>query len=236
MGIICAIGGGNTAAGETIKIDKNLIRMSGKKHPKLLYISTASDLEPKVSKPMITHFRDLGCEVSHLNLILDDFSDDEIHDMVVNTDIIYVGGGDTIRLYHVFRSMHVDKYLREAYEKGVILSGVSAGAQIWFTYGHSDSKSYYTHDWQYSKVRGLNFVPGIVSPHFAEHRKVLFDKMYEEGESYPGIAIDNGAAVVIRDGVGTPIRGIPDAKVRIYYPTATGYKVIEPADGEKFDL
>jgi len=236
MGIIVPIGGGDTLTGGTIKIDKNIIRMTGKKNPRMLYISTASDMEPRVSTPMIAHFRDLGCEMSKLNLILDDYTDEEIRNMVLDQDVIYVGGGDTIRLFHVFRSMKMDKYLHEAYEKGVILSGVSAGAQIWFTYGHSDSRSYYTHDWQYARVPCLGFVRGILSPHFSESRKILMDKMYEEGETLPGVGLDNGTALVIRDGVATPIRDDPEAKVRIYRHTEGGYEVCEPADREKFEM
>ena len=236
MGIIVAIGGGETEKGETIKIDKNIMRMSGKKNPRLLYISTASDQEPKCSAPMIAHFKDLGCVVSHLNLILDDYTDEEIHRMILDEDIIYVGGGDTIRLYHVFRSLHVDRYLREAYDKGVILSGASAGAMIWFSYGHTDSRAYYTKDWQYCRIPCLGFVKALLSPHFAPHRKVLMDKMYEEGESFPGVALENRTCLVIRDGIATPYRDDPNAKVHIYYPTASGYRIWNPEDGEKFDL
>ena len=236
MGIIVAIGGGETEAGETIKIDRNIIRMSGRSDPRLLYISTASEMEPKCSAPMIAHFTSLGCRVSHLNLILDNYTDEEIHGMILDQDIIYVGGGDTIRLYHVFRSLGVDKYLYEAYDRGVILSGASAGAMIWFSYGHTDSLAYYTKDWHYTRIPCLGFVRALLSPHFAPHRKVLMDKMYEEGESFPGVALENRTCLVIRDGVATPYRDDPNARVHIYYPTADGYRIWNPADGEKFDL
>ena len=236
MGIIVAIGGGETTAGETVKIDRNIMRMSGKTEPRLLYISTASDLEPNVSAPMITHFTDLGCKVSHLNLILDDFTDDEIRSMIFSQDIIYVGGGDTIRLYHVFRSLGVDKYLREAHDRGIILSGASAGAMIWFSYGHTDSRSYYTKKWSYARIPCLGFVRALLSPHFAPHRKVLMDKMYEEGESFPGIGLENRTSLVIRDGVATTYRDDPEAKVHVYYPTASGYRIYYPQDGEKFEI
>ena len=237
MGTIVAVGGGNIPAGETSKIDKTIIWLSGKKNPRLLYISTASDREPKVSTPMIAHFSDMGCDVSHLNLIIDSFTDDEIHKMIVDADIIYIGGGDTIRLYHVFRSTGVDRYLREAYDRGVILSGVSAGAMIWFSYGHTDSLAYYMSDWKYKRIPCLGYIPAILSPHFNDNRKKLLAELYEQGESFPALGLEDRTAMVFRDGVGTVIRDVPEANAYIYYPTAKGeVKIVVPAEGEKFDF
>lgn len=237
MGTIVAIGGGKVPAGDTIKTDKTLKWLTGKKNPRMLFISTASPSEPGYSQSMIHHFSAMGFEVSNLSLILDSYEDSVIHDMIVNSDIVYIGGGDVIRLYHVFRSMNVVNYLREAYDNGVILAGTSAGAMIWFSYGHTDSFSFYTKNWNYARFGGLGYIKAFFSPHFTGERRESFEKFYAEGESFPGIALENRTAMVYRDGVCSIIRETSEAKGYIYYPTADGgYRVHIPAEKEKFDL
>ena len=58
--------------------------------------------------------------------------------MILDADIIYVGGGDTVRMMEKWKEYNVNSYLKEAYEKGVVLSGISAGSICWFEFGHSD--------------------------------------------------------------------------------------------------
>ena len=237
MGTIVAIGGGNVAAGETIKIDKTLRWLTGKKKPTMLFISTASPNEPRYSQSMIHHFSAMGFTVSHLNLILDSYADAEIRSMIVDSDIVYIGGGDSIRLYHVFRSMKIDCYLREAYDKGVILAGISAGAMIWFSYGHTDSLSFYTKDWSYSRFGCLGYIRALFSPHCSGERRADLDRMYKSGESFPGVALEDRTAMVYRDGVCTVIREDEGVNGYVYYPTADGsYRVRIPQEKENFDL
>ncbi len=237
MGTIVAIGGGNVAAGETIKTDKTLKWLTGKKDPRMLFISTASPAEPRYSQSMIHHFSAMGFKVSHLNLILDSFDDTEIRSMIVDSDIVYIGGGDSIRLFHVLRSMRVDSYLREAYEKGVILAGISAGAMIWFSYGHTDSLSFYTKDWSYSRFGCLGYIKALFSPHCSGERRADLDRMYAAGESFPGVALEDRTAMVFRDGVCTLIREDPEVNGYVYYPTASGsFRVHIPKEKESFDL
>lgn len=238
MGTIVAIGGGKVAAGDTIKTDKTLKWLTGKKNPKMTFISTASNSEPAYSHSMIHHFSAMGFEVTHLNLILDSYTEPEIRDMIVCADIVYIGEGDVIRLYHVLRSMKVDGYLHEAYDKGVILAGISAGAMIWFSYGHTDSLSFYTKDWSYSRFGGLGLIRAFFSPHAdKKERRDDFEVNYAEGETFPGIALENRCAMVYRNGVCTLIREDEGVNGFVYYPTADGgFKVHTPAEKEKFDL
>ena len=62
-------------------------------------------------------------------------------------DIIVVGGGNTLYAIDRWKELHVDKLLRDAMDRGVVLTGGSAGAICWFDGGHSDScdpNSFYT--------------------------------------------------------------------------------------------
>ena len=51
------------------------------------------------------------------------------------SDIIYVGGGNTLKMMKVWKKTGVDKMLKQAYEKGIVLSGLSAGSICWFRWG-----------------------------------------------------------------------------------------------------
>ncbi|NMB44205.1 MAG: type 1 glutamine amidotransferase-like domain-containing protein, partial [Clostridiales bacterium] len=87
-------------------------------------------------------FGELGCIVDALCLISNTYEDKEIYDKIISSDIIYVGGGDTARMMEKWREYKLDVYLVEAYNKGIVLSGLSAGSICWFMFGHSDSDSF----------------------------------------------------------------------------------------------
>jgi dipeptidase E len=105
----------------------------------------------------------------------------------------------------VWRRFGVDKLLKSAYQKGTVLSGISAGAICWFDSGHSDSMSFSSPTkWKYIKVRGLGFVKGIHCPHYnsmtrgVPRRKHFRDMIRKTGGI--GIAIENNCAIEFIDG------------------------------------
>ena len=63
----------------------------------------------------------------------------ELHNFVREQDVIYVGGGDTANLLVLWRRHGLDVLLREAYSRGAVLAGVSAGMLCWFNDGVTDS-------------------------------------------------------------------------------------------------
>jgi len=91
----------------------------------------------------------------------------EIERKILSADIIYVGGGNTLYMMRVWRRLGVERLLRTAYEEGIVLAGISAGAICWFDSGHSDSMSFYNpRDWQYINVKGLGLIKGVHCPHY----------------------------------------------------------------------
>jgi len=144
---IVAIGGGEIGRPEhsieTLKIDREIIRLSGKKQPKFLFIPTASIDAGDYVKVVNSYFgKKLGCAIDVLYLVNRKTSYQEIKNKILNSDIIYVGGGNTLKMLKLWRKLGVDKILAVAYKKGIVLSGVSAGAICWFKYGHSDSEKF----------------------------------------------------------------------------------------------
>ena len=219
---IVAIGGGEIGRPgysiETLKIDKEIIRLSGKKRPRFLFIPTASLDADDYVKVVNSYFGNkLGCVIDVLYLVNKKISYQEIKNKILNSDIIYVGGGNTLKMLKLWRELGVDKILTVAYKKGIVLSGVSAGAICWFKFGHSDSRKFNNRNAAYIKVKGLDFINALVCPHYnieKDRKKSLNDIMKKEKTF--GIALDNCAALEIIDD---------KYRIIISKPKASAYKV-----------
>ncbi len=173
---IVAIGGGEIGRPgfpvETTSIDKEIIFLSGKKRPKLLFIPTASSDSESYFEVVKQHFgKRLGCETDVLYLIKNRQQKNEIEKKILGSDIIYVGGGNTLKMMKIWRKLGVDKMLLKARNKGIVLSGVSAGAICWFSFGLSDSLLFSNKNAPMIRVRGLNFVQHLFCPHYNFEKK-----------------------------------------------------------------
>src|SRR6202167_1800452 len=130
---IVAIGGGEIRTRGTAAIDREIIRLSNKKHPKLLFIPTASSDSERYWKHVQEYFgKFLKCKTDVLFLIRQHPPKKQIRSKILSADIIYVGGGNTLMMMRLWRRLGVDKLLIAAYEKGIVLSGISAGSICWF--------------------------------------------------------------------------------------------------------
>src|SRR5580692_2237924 len=165
---IVAIGGGQIRTRGTAGIDREIIRLSGKKNPRLLFIPTASSDSEIYWKRVQGYFGDfLKCKTDVLFLIRDQPSRERIQRKIAWADLVYVGGGNTLQMMRIWRRLGVDELLLSAYQNGTVLSGISAGAICWFDSGHSDSMSFYNPEkWEYIKVRGLGLIHGVMCPHY----------------------------------------------------------------------
>src|SRR5882724_8111442 len=125
---IVAIGGGEIRTRETLPIDREIIRLSKKKNPRLLFIPTASSDSEIYWKRVREYFGGfLKCKTDVLLLIKEQPSKQQIRTRILSADIIYVGGGNTLQMMRIWRRLGVGKLLISAYEKGAVLAGISAG-------------------------------------------------------------------------------------------------------------
>jgi len=222
---IVAIGGGKIATRQTLPIDREIIRLSNKQNPQLLFIPTASSDSEIYWKKVRNYFGDfLKCKTAVLFLMKENPSREEIRSKISAADIIYVGGGNTLQMMRIWRRLGVDKLLVAAYKKGTVLAGVSAGSICWFDSGHSDSMSFYNpHKWKYINVKGLGLIPGIHCPHYNGRtrgvpRRKNFQEMIRKIGGL-GVAIDNNCAIEFRDG--------RVFKVLVSKPSAKAYRVFK---------
>ncbi len=201
MGTIFAIGGGEIRDLETFAIDKKVVESTGKKKPKALFIPTASD-EPQgyIDSFNYAYGEKLECNTDVLLLLEGKTGTEEARKKIMDADLIYVGGGNTRKMLQVWKKYGVDNLLKEAYENGKILSGLSAGSICWFKSGHSDSNSFDSgNGWNYIRIEGLNLIEAMYCPHYNEDiREEDFNEKILEYDEI-GVAIDNNCAIEFKD-------------------------------------
>lgn len=200
---IVSIGGGSIARPlkrpETMPIDEIIVHMSGKKRPRVLFIPTASEDSPEYTIAFRTLYgQKLGCEVETLLLYRDRPDEKETAARIARADIIYVGGGNTMRMLKLWRRLGVDNMLVTAAKRGAVCCGLSAGAICWFREGNSDSLKYSNPKADYIRVKTLDLVDALLCPHYdgEADRQPSLKRMMKK---VPGIAIalDNCAAIVV---------------------------------------
>jgi dipeptidase E len=112
--------------------------------------------------------------------------------MLLGQDVLYVGGGSMLNLLAVWRAHGVDAILREAWERGIVLCGLSAGSMCWFEAGVTTSLGHPR------PVRGLGLLPGSNSVHYDSEpaRRPCFHEAIRTEAVPPGWAVDDGAGLL----------------------------------------
>jgi dipeptidase E len=198
---IVAIGGGEMGEGQTLAIDRRIVGLTGASWPNALFIPTASSDSTDYAAMFARIYGDtLGCNVTVLYLLNDPPSHEQIAEMILGADLIYVGGGNTLKMMKLWRRLGVDTLLIEAAARNKVLCGLSAGELCWFQYGHSDSMSFYRpDDWDYIRVKCLGLLPFTACPHYdGENRQQNFQKLIARDGGI-GIALDDCAAFEVID-------------------------------------
>ena len=161
---IVAIGGGGFGRSlGSLKIEKYIISLISKKRPKICFIPTASGDSSLYKLNFYRAFSKLDCITSHIDF----FSRTEnLEEKVLTQDIIYVGGGNTKSMLAVWKEWNLHNILQNAYDKGIVMSGVSAGAICWFDKGITDSFAK-----ELTLLDCLGIVNDVACPHFDEEKE-----------------------------------------------------------------
>lgn len=186
--IIALGGGGFSETPDNPLLDRYIFRQAKKKHPQVCFIPTASGDADKYIEKFYAAMkkRHPAVHPSHLSL----FKPKSIAKLVEAADIFYVGGGNTINLLILWRAWGLDAMLREAYEQGKIMCGISAGGNCWFEQFLTDSTGKLT------MSPGLGWLPGSFSPHYDREKKRAGALRREIKAGAPeGFACDNDAAI-----------------------------------------
>jgi dipeptidase E len=234
---IVAIGGGEIGRPghpvETTEIDKEIIRLTGKKKPLVLFVPTASSDSEGYYEVFKKHFgKRLSCKTDVLWLIKEKTSGKKIEKKILSADIVYVGGGNTQKMLRIWKQTGTDKILKKAYKKGVVLSGLSAGSLCWFKGGISDSLRFTNPSAKLIKITGLGFINALHSPHYdtEKYRRPALKKIMKNNSGV-AIAIDNCCAVEFVGDTYRVISSKPKANAyKVYWKGGKYYEEIIPKD------
>lgn len=202
----------------------------------LLFIPTASYDSQDYYDVVKKHFTKLGFRsVTALYLSDKSLTKKQIENIILSHDAIYVGGGNTLRMMNVWRKMGVDVILKLAHERGIVLSGLSAGSICWFSYGNSGSRKFSSGSNKLVKVTGLGLIDALHFPHYdaESHRQADLMRM-TKNTSKVAIALDNCTALEVVDDKYRIIKSKPTAKARKIYWKNGGYFIKEIAVSQSY--
>jgi peptidase E len=190
---ILAMGGGGFTMGErTPALDRFVLALTGKPVPRICFLPTASGDPREQAMRFRERFDAWPCQPSVLSLFhLGESRLDPVSHLMAQ-DAIYVGGGSMRNLLAVWREHGVDSALRDAWKRGVVLAGLSAGAMCWFEGGVSKSAGVP------EPAAGLGLLPGSLSVHLdgESSRLPVYREAVASGLLPGGWAADDGAALV----------------------------------------
>ena len=210
--------GGGGFSDEDPLLDEYILGLTGADRPRVCFVPTATGDSERYLAGFYRAFTALDCHPTDLGLF--DRRVQDLEGFLLSQDVIYVGGGNTASMLAVWRTHGVDEILRSAWEQGVVLCGMSAGANCWFECSVTDS---------FGPVLapledGLGLLPGSFCPHYdgESQRRPTYELLVSEG--FPaGYAADDSAALRFD---GTELVECVSSK-----PEAGAYRV-ELTDGE----
>ena len=197
--IIIAIGGGELREKQTREIDEqiaNLVKKRvGARRPCALFVGTAShDSMPYYNSFHKTYTGLFDIKTDCALTVYGEMNYEKIQSKFQKADLIYVGGGDTVFMLESWAKSGIKDLILDAYERGVVICGLSAGAICWFEEMFTDSAGE-----EYLFKSALGILKGGACPHFSD-RKSDFEKKIEKAEQAEYVCIDNLSAVMYVNG------------------------------------
>ncbi len=222
---IVAFGGGGFSmeAGNPLLDDYvlGLATASGGDRPRVCFLPTASGDADHYIVRFYRHFHGGRCDASHISLFRRDRGVGSIREHLLAQDLVYVGGGSVISLMGVWRAHGVDTVLREAWEAGVVMAGLSAGSLCWFDEAMSGYHG------ECAPVRGMGFLPCSNAVHYDKEpeRRPAFHAALAAG-MVGGFAAEDGAALhFVGEELARVVTSRPHA--RAFRVDAVGGEVVE---------
>jgi peptidase E len=193
--ILAMGGGGFTMEPLNPALDDFILTLARSREPKILFLPTASgDPNAQISSFRAT-FGDRACRPLQLSLFRLEHQPHDLRALILSQDIVYVGGGSMRNLLAIWREHGIDELMREAWERGVVLAGISAGAMCWFQNGITRSAG------SPAPAAGLGLLPGSMTVHADgdPSRLPVFLDAIARGVLPDGYAADDGVGLLFED-------------------------------------
>ncbi len=233
-GKLVAIGGAEDKVAESA-ILRRVVQFSGKSEPRVGVITTASSIPDDVFAEYKSVFERVGAG-DVMDIRIRDRAggaDPDILEMIAQSDIIFISGGDQMRLTNILGASPALEAIRKRYKEGAVVAGTSAGAACQSTtmvYGGPARDS--LRKGAVKMTAGFGLIDGvIIDTHFLERGR--FSRLMEVGATNPGylgVGIGEDAAVLFEDKV---IHAFGTGHVILVDSSEiTGSNVFDLADGE----
>jgi dipeptidase E len=187
-------GGGFTMEPDNPALDEYVLTLTPAREPRICLLPTAGGDSADQIRRFEAAFRDQLCEPSHVSLFRLGTQPVPLHEHLLAQDVIYVGGGSMVNLLALWLAHGVDAILREAWQAGIVLAGLSAGSMCWFEWGVTKSGG------RPAPTRGLGFLPGSNSVHYdgEPERRPAYLAAVGRGDVPAGWGVDDGAGLLFR--------------------------------------
>ena len=211
-------------------IENEIIKMTNKKNPIILYCPYATkDIEKSINK-FHNLMNNLECEI--IDLTFDNIND---FDFLLNkADILYVGGGVSDDLVDIFKKYNLDKVLYKYLDSNKIYAGSSAGAMLYtkVAMGDKDMFSDNFHNYNYKMVDCLGILNISICPHYQNEDLIFYNDVIKE-YSLDSFGIEEDTAVIIDDSKYGCLKD--DKKRSVYYFSRDNYLMVPLYEGEYYE-
>jgi peptidase E len=173
-------------------LDEYVLGLAETATPRICLLPTASGDPEEQIRRFYSAYRHLPCEPTHVSLFRLGTNPVDLREVILGQDVVYVGGGSLLNLLAIWRAHELDAVLREAWERGVVLCGISAGSMCWFQAAVTKSFG------PPQAVRALGFLRGSNSVHHhSEPERAPYFRAAIAARSVPaGYAVDDGAGLL----------------------------------------
>jgi dipeptidase E len=185
-------GGGFTMEPTNPLLDDFVLGLAPCKEPRILFLPTASGDETAQINAFRARFADRTCVPEHLSLFRLRDARRPLDEIVLAQDIIYVGGGSMRNLLALWRAHALEELLIEAWRRGAVLAGLSAGAMCWFEGGVTCSSG------APAPIEGLALLEGSLAVHAdgEPERLPIWLAGIRDGTLPGGWALDDGVGLL----------------------------------------
>jgi dipeptidase E len=183
-------GGGFLSEPADAALERYVLGLAENAEPRICFLPTASGDPQEQVVRFHAAFDPLPCHAEALELFRLHGRDLDLREHMLAQDIVYVGGGSMRNMLAVWREHELDRILPEAWERGVVLCGLSAGSMCWFRHGVTKSGG------APAVVPGLGFLPASNSVHWSAEpeRRAAYEAAVAGGLE-PGWGVDDGAGL-----------------------------------------
>ena len=192
--ILALGGGGFTMEPDNPLLDEFALSLARRREPRILFLPTASGDPDAQITAFRSRFGGRECRARDLSLFRLHGSTRTLAEIVLEQDVVYVGGGSMRNLLAIWRAHGLDAILAEAWRRGVVLAGLSAGAMCWFEGGITKSGG------QAAPIAGLGMIPASFTVHAdgEPERLPVFLRAVRDGVLPGGWAADDGVGLLFR--------------------------------------